>query len=249
MPDSTPTLADAAVGYAQAGWKVLPVEAKTKRPLTRHGVLDASDAPGQVRSWWNVWPHAAIATPTGEGLLVVDIDPRNGGRVQDWMPETRTARTQSGGLHMHYRIDEDIKSRANLFGPGIDSKCSGGYVLIPPSPGYEWTGRFDVAGITRSFLEQYVWAESFPHGATGGAARKHPMEWRKGMIHDQVIAWAGYLATECASERELREAMWEMIESAKAAGCPIDNAGNHINSAIQWVWNRESNKSMGPSLA
>ncbi|MGH9960308.1 MAG: bifunctional DNA primase/polymerase, partial [Pyrinomonadaceae bacterium] len=195
MPDSKLTIAEAAIDYARAGWKVLPVDARSKRPRTRHGVLDASDDPSQVLAWWREWPDAAIATPTGNGLLVIDIDPRNGGFVQDWMPKTRAARTQSGGLHLHYRINDDIKSRANLFGPGIDSKCKGGYVLIPPSPGYAWREE-PLATISRDYLENFVNFELFPSGTQGGAARKHPQDWHSGMIQDQVIAWASWLALD-----------------------------------------------------
>lgn len=252
MQDSMPTLANAAVGYAQAGWKVLPTDPTTKRPRTHHGVLDATNDPVQVAEWWTAWPDAAVATPTGDGLLVIDIDPRNGGTLRDWMPKTRTARTQSGGLHLHYLVDEDLKSRAGLFGPGIDSKCKGGYVLIPPSPGYTWMaegGRSAVTAVKRAYLEQFVSTESFPNGSTGGAARKHPRTWRKGMIHDQVIAWAGFLAQDSASEAELTRGVWALIEEARAYGCTIDNAGGHIDAAIKWVMHREQSKSYGPDLA
>jgi hypothetical protein len=215
---------------------VLPVHAETKRPLTRHGVLDASADPAWVIE--QRWP--AIATPTGNGLLVIDIDPRNGGSRQPWMPDTREVRTQSGGTHLHYRIDEDVKSRANLFGPGLDSKCAGGYVLIPPSPGYAWVADLPPAPMCRADLERQVDTRSFPSGATGGAARKAPEEWRRGMIHDQVIAWASFMAHDSDDALEVQDSVWELVHRARAAGCRIDNAGNHINSAIRWVMDREA---------
>lgn len=235
----------AATNYAHAGWRVFPVDPKTKRPRTRHGVLDASSEVGRVAAWWQDMPDSAIATPTGDGLLVIDVDPRNGGEIQPWMPDTRMVATQNGGWHLHYRIDEDIKSRANLFGPGLDSKCRGGYVLIPPSPGYEWwetdDGPLGVQPIRRSDLEPHVNTEYFPSGTNGGAARKNPQDWRKGMIHDQVVAWAGYLATEM-DEQDVYAAMRDLIDTAKTNGCAIDNAGQHIDKAIQWVLERERSK-------
>lgn len=224
-----------ALQYASAGWKVLPV-GEDKRPLTSHGVHDATTDLDWIRN--RRWP--AIATPTGDGLLVIDIDPRNGGEFRGWMPSTRCVRTQSGGYHLHYRIDRDIKSRANLFGPGIDSKSAGGYVLVPPSPGYTWKNQLEPTPISADYLERYVNRESFPNGATGGATRVRPQEWRKGMIHDQVLAWAAYLAGDSdMSERDVVNGVWDLINAAREHGTPIDNAGQHIDKAIAWVLSRE----------
>jgi hypothetical protein len=238
----TEPLTGAAVEYAIAGWRVLPVHPTTKRPLTRHGVLDASNNTEIVALTWRpLWLQgASIATPTGDGLLVIDIDPRNGGKRKSWMPATREVSTQSGGLHLHYRIDEDIKSRANLFGPGIDSKCSGGYVLIPPSPGYEWADLREPATIRAADLERWVDTSYSPTGATGSVARRRPQDWRRGMIHDQVVAWAAYLAGDL-DDRDTTAAVCDLVRAAQAAGVPIDNANDHIGKAIQWVLQREAN--------
>jgi len=80
--------------------------------------------------------------PTGSesGLVVVDIDPRNGGnrgeleRLGDF-PQTPTACTGGGGEHILLRHPgRKIKSKHGLGGlSGIDQKGDGGYIVAPPS--------------------------------------------------------------------------------------------------------------------
>lgn len=239
------TLADAAVALAEAGWPVFPVWADTKRPRTTHGHLDATTDVRQVTQWAGLFNrNGAIATPTGNGLLVIDIDPRNGGRIPFWAPRTRMVKTQSGGIHLHYAVDEDIKSRAGLFGPGVDSKSAGGYVLIPPSPGYEWADLAPRTRLTAEFLRGHMRDISTPYG---GAQRLAPERWYRGIIHDQVLAWAAYFANESFDEREVYEQVWAMVRQAQESGVHIDNARDHINTAIRWVLAREAAKNV-PTL-
>lgn len=232
----------AAQGLAEAGWPVFPVDATTKRPKTEHGHLDATTDVGVIMTWRRLFEvNGAIATPTGNGLLVIDIDPRNGGEVPLWAPETLTVRTQSGGLHLHYSVDRDIKSRASLFGPGVDSKSAGGYVLVPPSPGYTWENIQPRTKLTAEWLETKV-APAERTGMHKSARRLAPAEWRRGIIHDQVVAWAAYFATVLDDEGEVEQQTWAMVQQARAAGVPIDNARDHIGSAIRWVLERERSK-------
>jgi hypothetical protein len=234
-------LTDAALALAEAGWPVFPVNADTKRPRTEHGHLDATTDHYKIKTWGNRFDvGGAIATPTGNGLLVIDVDPRNGGKVPHWAPRTRTVKTQSGGLHLHYKIDEDIKSRAGLFGPGVDSKGAGGYVLLPPSPGYEWADLRPRATLLKSVVSAYFAPESRERT---GVARLAPEKWYRGIIHDQVVAWAAYFAGEFNGDpEEVSRATWAMVEQAREAGTRIDNARGHIDSAIRWVLSREGAK-------
>lgn len=234
------SLTDAALQLVEAGWPVFPVSAETKRPRTIHGHLDATTDASLVRFWsWAFDEGGAIATPTGNGLLVIDVDPRNGGRPPHWLPPTLTARTQSGGLHFYYRIDEDIKSRAGLFGPGVDSKGRGGYVLMPPSPGYEWAETRPIASLNSAIVLSYAVPESRERS---GQARLAPDRWRRGIIHDQVLAWAAYFASQLDDEDDVAQATWDMVDRAREAGVRIDNARGHIDTAIQWVLQREGAK-------
>src|SRR5699024_8549698 len=69
-------LLDAARSLASAGVPVFPCVPREKRPLTRRGFHDATTDLDQVSAWWDRWPSANIAIPTGpaSGIEVVDID-------------------------------------------------------------------------------------------------------------------------------------------------------------------------------
>jgi hypothetical protein len=71
--------------------------------MTSHGVKDATTDRGQIKSWWGASPNANIGIATGSesGILVLDIDPRNGGarslkrlkKELEPLPDTITAMT------------------------------------------------------------------------------------------------------------------------------------------------------------
>jgi hypothetical protein len=117
--------------------------------LTCHGFYAATTDPDRIRAMHEIVRGGLLAIRTGaaSGLAVIDIDPRNGGRLlPDLMPPTRCVATGDGGWHLHYRypggpLAKDLKHRGY---PGIDVKADGGYVVAPPSihPGtrrpYRW---------------------------------------------------------------------------------------------------------------
>src|SRR5580693_10672950 len=99
-PDDDWTVPRAALWYAEHGFPVFPVhsalngccscgkldcEHPGKHPRTRHGFKDATTDRTKITDFWKKWPDANIAIPTGaaSSLLVVDIDPRNGG-AESW---------------------------------------------------------------------------------------------------------------------------------------------------------------------
>lgn len=125
------TLADAAETYAARGWPVFPVSAD-KRPLTTHGLCDATRDADIISSWRTRWPLALIAIATGEpsGIVALDIDvtPKiNGWDSLDdlghpFAPETPMAHTPRGGTHC-------------LFA------WPGHYVKTVAGTSWPWTGR------------------------------------------------------------------------------------------------------------
>jgi hypothetical protein len=251
-PMTGESLSTMALELARQGWPVFPVSLSTKRPRCEHGHLDASTDERRIRGWereFNV--GGGIATPTGKGLLVIDIDPRNGGSRPAWCPDTLTAGTQSGGIHLYYKVEpDDIKSRAGLFGIGVDSKSGGGYVLMPPTPGYRWLDMRPRAVLTTEDVRSRF-VESYQIGGGGATFRLPPEEWARGIIHEQVVTWAAYFAGQLDHD-DVPTAVWAMVDQARASGVPIDNARNHIGTAIRWVLDREANSqgsAEAPSLA
>lgn len=163
----------AALKLAKAGWAVFPIwhvrpdgtcacnsPARGqigKHPRCSHGHKDATTDAAQIRRWWSppessaadAWqcdPESNIGIAIPDDVVIVDIDPRNGGldtlgRIcdvhgEDWMMQSLSVRSGGGGLQVYFRIESGRRFAKNLdahFGPGIDLKQSGGYVLAPPS--------------------------------------------------------------------------------------------------------------------
>ena len=119
-----------------------------KHPLVAHGKDDATTDPGQITAWWARWPQANIGIRPPAGVVILDVDPRNGGgtallgltREHGQLPATLTARTGSGGYHIWLSYGGRTRGRLCR---GVDVKTHAGYVVAPPSMHasgrrYEW---------------------------------------------------------------------------------------------------------------
>jgi len=143
------SLAEAASIYAQNGWPVFPLHGKLPYAGT-HGSKDATTDQEHIHALWTLHPSANIGLATGEtsGVIVLDIDPRNGGyfslkQLQQHygdLPATRTSRTAHGGLHKFFAYPQDGNIYPNTVRlatlPGLDVRGEGGYVVLPPSTLY-----------------------------------------------------------------------------------------------------------------
>ncbi|MGF1553436.1 MAG: bifunctional DNA primase/polymerase, partial [Paracoccaceae bacterium] len=133
---------DLALAYAAKGYRVFPC-GQDKRPLTPHGFKDASAAPDTIRAWWRQHPHAMVGLPTGDGLAVVDLDVDKGTGEAigestadalgwgDVLAAGLTVRTPSGGRHVYFA--GNVPTKARTFGPGVDTRGAGGYVIAAGS--------------------------------------------------------------------------------------------------------------------
>lgn len=134
---------DVALELAAAGHAIFPCSAEDKRPLPQgswreHATTDAAS----IRIWWNEWPNALPAIALPANVVVVDIDPRNGGfeSCKDLdLPDTRSVKTAGGGAHLYYSLPDgrEVKNGPLYHAPeyqdrkGIDLKTAGGYVIAP----------------------------------------------------------------------------------------------------------------------
>lgn len=127
---------EAALAYAEQGYSVFPCVPGEKRPLTMHGLLDASKDSTEVEGWWILNPDANVAMPTGavNGVSVIDLDGPLGiawAKAQH-LPRTWTIRTPRGGLHLYYAYHQDLHT-GSAFAEQVDVRNNGGYVLLLPS--------------------------------------------------------------------------------------------------------------------
>ncbi|MBF0563083.1 MAG: bifunctional DNA primase/polymerase [Alphaproteobacteria bacterium] len=132
---------NAALALANAGVPVFPAAAD-KRPLPEHGFKNASAVSAVVRDLWRRWPGPLVGIRTGteSGLDVLDLDRQHGAAAwwvtyRDRIPNTRTHRTRSGGLHLLFRHLPGLRCSTAKVGPGVDIKADGGCCIWWPSAG------------------------------------------------------------------------------------------------------------------
>jgi len=149
-PEIADTLLDYALRYADLGWYVIPVR-RDKKPVDGYGLNSATKDPAVIRNIWAQHPNAGIAIACEKsGLVVLDIDPRNGGRESLAQLEAEygviysaiASVTQSGGEHRVFKAEPGATYPGTL-GAGLDVKHRG-YILVEPSQGesglYKWQG-------------------------------------------------------------------------------------------------------------
>jgi hypothetical protein len=139
---------DAALHLTQFGFKVFALMPGQKIPAISkkdggRGCLDATDDENIIAAWGERFPRANIGLACGvpSGVLVIDLDPRNGSKEsierlakrKQTFPPTVTAQTANGGTHLYFAYEPMLKNSKSALAPGIDVKTTGGYVVAPPS--------------------------------------------------------------------------------------------------------------------
>jgi hypothetical protein len=148
-----------ALSYAKIGWAILPVwscdqhgncrcskgtncitPGKHPHRLAPHGHLEATTDENKIKLWYASDPDAGIGVACDRSeLVVLDIDPRNGGYEtlaeidveNSLFISNCIADTQSGGEHrLFFQSDPNVKFPATL-GPGLDIKYRG-YICVEP---------------------------------------------------------------------------------------------------------------------
>lgn len=144
------TRLEAALAYASWGWPVLPIVPNGKLPATAHGVHDASTDPEQIRKWFEGRDdlNIGIAAGSRSGLVVFDIDPRNGGddSYAEWT--AKHGELEAGALQLtagggqHFLAVHDPSIRSCKLVDGVDLLADGRYFLAFPSTiegrAYRW---------------------------------------------------------------------------------------------------------------
>jgi putative DNA primase/helicase len=136
------SLLDAALEYANRGWRVFPCVPEGKTPLTRNGFKAATTDLGIIESWWDWTPHANIGLATGHIFDVLDVDGDAGVKAlrKFWLergidyrhegPVSLTGR----GWHFLFAAT-GFRNGAALLGPDskLDFRGAGGYIIAAPS--------------------------------------------------------------------------------------------------------------------
>ena len=234
--------AEAAADLVIAGWEVLPLNGKI--PHTKHGVDDATSDLDIVAAWWQRWPTANIGARVPHDLVVIDVDPRNGGikslldllELVGPLPATLTAISGrgDGGHHRYFlRPVGRLKARPRA---GIDVKTNG-YMVMPPSihPAagrpYEWIDREPVA-LPPGWVDYLRSTPPKPRpinvpDGDGSALVRWVAQLQEGNRNNGLF-WAACRAAEAGRLAELEH---DLIDAAVTAGLDQREATATVGSA------------------
>lgn len=242
--DTGESLGGHAVAYARAGLPVLPLHPRRKTPASRHGKDDATTDLACIRAWWAQRPDSNIGVRPPTGMVVVDVDPRNGGdQALDKLcagrelPRTWTARTGSGGRHIWLRHRGPLRGKLCA---GVDLKSHSGYLVMPPSVhpdggAYAWEITAPIAWAP-AWLHQHLappvqtYTGRMPAAGDSGdklvefVARAQPEN------RNHALYWA---ACRAAEEGVLPALTNQLIAAAISTGLPETEARGTVNSAAK----------------
>ncbi|WP_225732296.1 MULTISPECIES: bifunctional DNA primase/polymerase [unclassified Nocardia] len=230
-----------ALAYARAGLSVLPLAPGGKTPMTKHGKDGATTNLVVIENWWARNPLFNIGIRPKSGVVVLDIDPRNGGTTEALgsLPETWMAQTGGGGWHLWFRCAG--KMRGRLEGaPGVDIKTNTGYLVAPPSihpcgARYRWLNRAPIAElpdrlrdrvrapVVSAFRQRLFGGDgTSAEGLVRSVAQAHPGQ------RNNILFWA---AARVFAEGREHEVLNLIIEAAEAIGLSHNEIERTIRSA------------------
>ncbi len=206
-----------------------------------------------VEDWDSKFPDSNIGIVTGQRsrLVVLDVDPRNGGltslnqlqQEHGELPETVMAVSGGGGAHYYFFADRPVASRKNFL-PGLDLLADGSLVTAPPSlhhlgESYYWIEsplQRHVEELPES-LETYVLDMSLtkkgdlvdrPPGLGSGKADRLPLDT---VVSSPTQGWAGTV------QQWLKGGPVETDDPSKLrVQCPFQEDST---SGSAWLWRRD----------
>ena len=154
-----------------AGFRVFPVSGKA--PTVEGGFYGATDDKSQVAAWIEDGRGGHdVAAPTGVfgGFVAIDADTREAYEKMSAKYGSPTYATKRGG-HWLFRHPRNGKVVSCRVGEGLDRKGDGGYVLVPPSKGREWSNGIPRVEDLPPLPQEFRHATKPSSGeVTGGAA-------------------------------------------------------------------------------
>jgi hypothetical protein len=168
--------------------------------LAPNGLLSATTESGVIKHWFGYLAPQANLGVTTDRLVVIDVDPRDGGdesfqaleREHGAMPPTWRVLTGGGGEHVLFACPDGVEISnvvAKLvpeppLGAGIDVRARGGYIVAPPSRhisgrSYTWSVDHHPADVPLAPAPEWLIARLTARGTAtspdGGAPAPEPL--------------------------------------------------------------------------
>lgn len=252
---------DAALSYARQGLAVFPLVEGAKNPATANGFKNASTDEEAIRSWWGKNHNYNIGIACGNGTLVIDLDVDEAkgedgtATLRKWegehgkLPETATAVTGRGGMHMLYHVDGEARCSAN---PklGVDVRGDGGYIVAPPSihpngTRYEWERDPREREVADADANVMAFIE-FVQGKKdddGNKALSIPGEIESGGRNNTLFKMACSLQSKGLSNSAILAAV--MAENAEKCNPPLSN--NEVRRLVESALTKEKGNAEDPT--
>lgn len=252
-PEDAESVEQLMLYWVGQGWSVFPLAPRSKEPYAgTNGVKDATNDPAQIAAWAKKWPDANIGGSCA-GKLVIDVDPRNGGKMPDGLPPTRQhfSGRGDGGVHLIYSLTDlqRIKSGSNVLGEGVDVKTgANSYVVLPgsihPDTGRKYTADDQpVVFVSEDLLKRIRTAQA--SGGEGGGEvrsmlssllRNPPAE---GGRNEWLAKICGHYAKKFRSQPDLYwTQVWAANQLLSIKGRPLDEA--EVDKTAKSIWNTET---------
>jgi hypothetical protein len=244
---------EAALQYASFGWHVLPVVPNEKLPASLHGVNDATTDPEQIKRWWTANPNFNIGIAAGEksGLIVFDIDPRNGGD-ESWKEWTKAHGGQPDGLSqmtagggVHYLAQYTPAIRSCKIGDGIDVLSDGRYFLAAPSSIGDREYYFDGSHEEVPFEIPERWLDAYVDKVNERTSKITAGSIIKGNRNDGLAAIAGAMRNLGMAEDEILAALIKINENR----CEVPLATSEVNQIARSIGRYEPDGDLAASAA
>jgi hypothetical protein len=220
-------LIEAAIEWAEAGVPVFPT-GEDKRPLTENGFYDASTDPDAITAMFKAAGNRlhGIGGRMGAeaGLFAIDADTYKEGDagaaakayVADLeraglLPQTRVHATRNGGRHYLFRAKEFPNCKPSK---GVEVKGEGGYIVLPPSPGYT-IEREGLASAPVALVESLKAARAAQSATTLDVLRQNVLSGDD--FHDSLTQIAAKMSAGGEPLVRVQAAVMELMQASVAA--------------------------------
>lgn len=235
------TKAEAALTYASWGWHVIPVVPNGKIPATQHGVKDATTDANQIAAWWAQNPNFNIGIAAGakSGIVVFDVDPRNGGdgswakwvEANGAVPDGPMQLTAGGGQHHIATYDPEIRSCKLV--DGVDLLADGRYFVAYPSTiesrSYHWEASSDPFDGIAPFTIPAPWSASIKKPIPRPATSESGLI--QGSRNNGLTALGGAMRRYGMTEAEIMAA----LSIANETRCEIPLPSSELSQIVRSV--------------
>ena len=236
--------------YSSLGWYVTPLNGK--KPYQKDWPSTASKGEPSIANWAGAG-NIGLVTGEGSGVVVIDIDPRNGGddglvlleTECGPLPETLVCLTGGGGRHLYFRYWQGAKSAKPV--PGIDFQSDRHCVVLPPSKHpetgslYEWQGVInsdDIAELPEAWKRALISPQA-PREAPEIDSSEEPIP--EGVRNETLFKLAVKLAKGGASESRISREVTEANELRCQPPVEIVEIEQIVRRSLRY---REGNQSL-----